>query len=178
MKITTRTVAFTAAALVTVGTLTACSTGADTATPTTPTTVTATPATPLAQSSAPEPTPPKVTYKEASERTLAKVVRDPDSHAGEGYIIYGEVFQFDSATGLNMLLANVANRNTTSYGYFDGEVAKLTGDEGDLEDLIEGDVFRAKVIVTQSYTYDRATGGTNTVPAFEVTSIKRVGHND
>lgn len=153
------------------------------ATPTAASTPTASASTPEGKPAPEEkPTPtatkrPKVTYKDVSERALAKIVRDPDSHAGESIVVYGEITQYDSATGLDSFRADVAHRNTTSYGFFDGENAVLTGDEADFEDLIEGDVFRAKVLVLGSLSYDTQIGGSTTVPQFMVTSISRIGNN-
>jgi hypothetical protein len=107
-----------------------------------------------------------------SERALAKIIRDPDSHTGEIIKIWGEVTQYDSATGLNQFRADVANKNTMSYSFFDGENAILMGTSEMFSDLIKDDLFTATVEVTMSYTYETAIGGTATVPVFTVLSIK------
>jgi len=127
----------------------------------------------------PEPTPePKpVTYETVSDREFAKIVRDPDGHIGEGYVIYGEVAQYDSATGLDALRAYVSNGPEGDSYILDGENAYLSGDSDTFEDLIEDDTFKAKVIVTGSYSYATQSGGGTTVPEFEVTSITRTGSN-
>lgn len=127
----------------------------------------------------PKPKPVVVNYEKVSERTLAKIIRDPDGHLADTITVYGEITQYDSATGLDTFRANIASHNTTSYGYFDGENALITGEEGDFEDFIDGDVFKAQVLVSGSYTYDTQIGGSTTVPLFLVTGkITRIGHND
>jgi hypothetical protein len=78
-----------------------------------------------------------------SKRQWAKVVKKPESYKGDKYIIYGQVTQFDSATGDDSFLADTAHRNTMSYGFFDGENTLLSGSAKQLDDLVEDDVFRA-----------------------------------
>jgi len=108
-----------------------------------------------------------------SERDLALVFKDPDSHEGEIFKVWGSVTQFDSATGTDSFLADTANRNTTSYGYFDGENSIFYGDESDFEELVEDDVFIATVKVAGSESYDTQIGGSTTVPKFDVLKITR-----
>jgi hypothetical protein len=91
--------------------------------------------------------------------------------------VHGEIRQFDSATGTDAFLADVAHKNTTSYGFFEGENTLLTGDESKLEDFVEGDVFKATVTVLGSMSYDTQIGGNTTVPLLQIDSIKRVGNN-
>ena len=107
-----------------------------------------------------------------TKREWAKVVKNPDNYIGERYIIYGQVTQFDSATGDDNFLADTAHRNTMSYGFFDGENTLLTGSKKQLDDLVEDDVFRATVTVLGSMDYDTQIGGNTTVPLLEVSSIK------
>ncbi len=47
---------------------------------------------------------------------LRKVVKDPDSYASNRYIVYGEISQFDAATGTDTFLADVAHKNTSPTG--------------------------------------------------------------
>jgi hypothetical protein len=108
-----------------------------------------------------------------SERDLALVFKDPDSHTGELFQVWGQVTQFDAATGADAFLASAAHRNTMSYGFFDGENALFQGSEEDLGDLVEDDVFTATVEVTGSLSYDTQIGGSTTVPQFKVLKIKR-----
>jgi hypothetical protein len=107
-----------------------------------------------------------------SKRQWAKIVKKPESYKGDKYIIYGEVTQFDSATGDDSFLADTAYRNTMSYGFFDGENTLLTGTAKQLDDLVEDDVFRASITVLGKIDYDTQIGGNTTVPLLEVNSIK------
>jgi hypothetical protein len=50
-----------------------------------------------------------------SKRQWAKIVKNPESYKGDKYIIYGQVTQFDSATGDDSFLAETAHRNTMSW---------------------------------------------------------------
>jgi len=125
-----------------------------------------------------KPKPKPVKAETVSKRQWAKVVKNPDKYVGKRYIIYGEVNQFDSATGDEAFLADTAYRNTISYGYFDGENAYLEGNADKLEDLVEDDVFKATVTVEGSFSYDTQIGGNTTVPKLKVDKIKVVGNND
>jgi hypothetical protein len=107
-----------------------------------------------------------------SKRQWAKIVKKPESYKGEKCIIYGQVTQFDSATGDDSFLADTAHRNTMSYDFFDGENTLLTGNAKQLDDLVEDDVFRASVTVLGKIDYDTQIGGNTTVPLLEVNSIK------
>src|SRR5215212_2857705 len=93
-------------------------------------------------------------------------------HLWSGHIIYGQVTEFDSATGDDNFLADTAHRNTMSYGFFDGQNTLLTGNAKQLEDLVEDDVFRASVTVLGKIDYDTQIGGNTTVPLLDVNSIK------
>jgi len=110
-----------------------------------------------------------------SKRQWAKIVKKPESYKGDRYIIYGQVTQFDSATGDDTFLADSAHRNTMSYGFFDGDNALLTGSTKQLDDLVEDDVFRASVTVLGKIDYDTQTGGNTTVPLLEINSLKVIG---
>ncbi len=116
--------------------------------------------------------------KTPSTRTWAKIVKNPDAYADKYYVIYGEITQFDAATGTDTFRANIATSNTTSYGYFDGENCILVGSEKRLSDFVTGDVFRATIRVDSAFSYDTQIGGSTTVPLLEVVKIKRIGHND
>ena len=100
------------------------------------------------------------------------MVKKPDAFIGKRFIIYGEVTQFDAATGEDAFLADTAHKNTTEYGYFDGENTMLTGDASDLSDVVENDVFKATVTVLGSHSYDTQIGGNTTVPTCESTQSR------
>ena len=110
----------------------------------------------------------------ATERQWAKVVKNPDAHIGERYIIYGQVTQLDSSTGTNTFRAETAHTVTTEYGFYQGADTMLTGDKADLSDLVEGDVFRATVTVIGSFDDDTNMAGNKTVPYLTVEKLKVV----
>lgn len=125
----------------------------------------------------PKPKPKPVVYEEISDRQFAKIVRNPDGHIGDTITIYGEVTQYDSATGLSSMLANTSNDPQGNNYYLYGENSYLSGDSSDLEELVEDDTFKAKVKVTGAFSYDTQAGGNTSVPEFEVVSITRTGSN-
>jgi len=120
---------------------------------------------------------PAVKARRATPRQWVQVVKNTDVYAGERFIVYGQVTQLDAATGDNSFMADTANRDTTDYGYFDGENTMLSGDSDLFDDLVEADVFRATVTVTGSYRYDTRAGGNTTVPELHVDSLAVTGHN-
>lgn len=116
---------------------------------------------------------PKV-YAELSDREYKKLLKDPDSFEGKTYVIWGEVFQFDAATGNDSFLANSGYKKMPlSYGYSQySDNSMYAGDEKVLANVLSGDLFSAKVTVIGSYSYDTQAGGATTVPSFYVDSIK------
>src|SRR5688572_27757516 len=61
--------------------------------------------TPPPTTAAPAVTAPAGPAREVSSRDWAKIARSADQHAGEHVVIYGEVTQFDAATGDSTLRA-------------------------------------------------------------------------
>jgi hypothetical protein len=125
------------------------------------------------QSEPKEPSKPVEAVK-VTERQWAKVVKNPDAHRGERYIIYGQVTQLDSATGPNTFRAETAHTVTTEYGFYQGADTVLTGNEEDLPELVEGDVFRATVTVIGSFDDDTDMAGNKSVPYLTVDKLKVV----
>lgn len=110
-----------------------------------------------------------------TEREFAKLAKDPDSYEGKYLVVYGEVTQFDSATGDDNFRANSgAQKDDLEFGftnYYYDTNALYNGDGGLLTDVVEGDVFKATVEVLGSYSYDTQIGGNTTVPQFRVVKI-------
>lgn len=137
---------------------------------------------PAATTTKPVPTktaaPKPVVYKKLTAREWAKIAKSPDSHAGEAYIVYGVVTQFDSATGDEQFRADVDGvKHTPSYGYVDYPTNTLmTNISGDVSDLVEDDLFTAKVVVVGAFSYDTQIGGETTVPQLSVISISVTGN--
>jgi hypothetical protein len=121
---------------------------------------------------------PKDVYATLSSRRFKLLVKDPDSYVGKTYVLYGEVTQFDAATGKDTFLANSGPaKKRISYGYTTySENSEFTSDEIMLSDLVQGDCFKAKVTVLGSISYDTQIGGRTTVPKFQVDSISVYGH--
>jgi len=142
-------------------------------------TATPTPALTLAPTPKPKPKPtpaptPKLTYATLTSRSWAKLVKSPDTYTGKGYVLWGCIFQFDAATGLDSFLAQASYRKE-SYWFSDGENTAFTGDASKLADFVEDDVVYMKVVSLGSYSYDTQAGGNTTVPQFRVVSISRKG---
>lgn len=140
--------------------------------PTAPTTATAAKAT-----TRPSAKPAKVTYAKLTERQWLRIAKNPDRYAGKGYVVYGQITQFDSATGDDTFRADVGGvRKYPSYGYVDYDTNTiLTGDADTLSDFVADDLFRAQVVVVGSYEYETTLGGSMTVPLLLIKSIKNLG---
>ncbi|MEV4833176.1 hypothetical protein AB0K05_01545 [Nonomuraea sp. NPDC049486] len=113
-------------------------------------------------------------YEVLSPRGFAKLVKNPDAYTGEKFIIYGEVTQFDAATGNDVFRANSGEKKLQpEYGFTSYDQNSLfAGSKDRLSDVVEGDVFQAYATVLGSYSYDTQIGGNTTVPSFRVDKIK------
>ncbi|MFC6017812.1 hypothetical protein ACFP2T_16545 [Plantactinospora solaniradicis] len=144
-------------------------------TPTTAPAATTPAATPTTTAPPPKTTPPKpapkVTYKPLTERQWKLVAKDPDKYIGKTYIVYGSVTQFDAATGTDTFRADVGHKNM-QYDFEYETNTLLTAPASKLENVVEGDEFRATVKVTGSHSYDTQIGGNTTVPMLAIASIK------
>lgn len=127
-----------------------------------------------------EPAPQKKSYATLSSRKFKLLTKDPDSYIGKTYVIYGEITQFDAATGTDTFRADTGPKKLRiSYGYVDyDQNSFLQGVESKLKKLVEGDCFKAKVTVLGSFSYDTQAGGNTTVPLFQVDSISVYGSTD
>lgn len=126
------------------------------------------------KAAAPAPTK-AVVYKKLTARSWALIAKDPNAHASEAITVYGVVTQFDSATGTDTFRADVDGvKHSAYYDYPTNTI--LTSDVGTLMDVVDGDIFTAKVLVLGSLSYDTSIGGSTTVPQLFVSSIKVIGH--
>ena len=103
------------------------------------------------------------------------IARDPDSAAGDRIIVYGQVTQFDAATGTENFRANVGGveeplEDGFTYADYDTNTV-LSGEASDLKAVVNGDTFRAEVTVVGSMDYDTQIGGSTTVPWLLVDKI-------
>ncbi len=118
-------------------------------------------------------------YRTLTAHGWAQIAKDPDAHAGETYIVYGEVTQFDAATGQSAFRADAGGvrQYPDDIGYVSYPTnTVLDGDAGTLSPVVENDLFTAKVEVTGSLSYDTQIGGSTTVPELQVDSITVTGH--
>ena len=113
-------------------------------------------------------------YAAISSRDWALVVKDPAAHAGEKYVIYSRVFQFDAATGTDSFLG-FAESAAQSSDYNYEQTVMFRGDPAILAPVVKDDIVRVYVAIKGAYTYDRATGGSNTVPEATVGIIQVIG---
>jgi len=112
-----------------------------------------------------------------SARDFALLVKDPDSHKGKVFRVFGEVNQFDAATGDKQFLASSgAAKSAIEYGFTEYDQNTLfTGSAQQLASIVEGDVFSAVVEVSGTESYDTQIGGNTTVPKFKVLAIEVYG---
>lgn len=115
-------------------------------------------------------------YTEIDARDYALLVKDPDAQVGKNFIVYGSIWQFDSASGkCSFLVATETTAMEDSWEY--STDAMVWGGDGEsdcalLDPIIEGDVVKMWVTNMGSYSYDTQIGGNNTVPEFEVKQIE------
>jgi len=116
-------------------------------------------------------------YKSVDSQGWLEIVKDPDSYSNQCYVIYGEVTQFDAATGTSGFRADVGGvEQTPQYGFVNYPTnTVLVGDAKTLKEVVEHDLFKAKVMVIGSYTYQTQLGGETTVPQLQVNSINVTG---
>lgn len=132
-------------------------------------------------SDTPQPEPPTCTsYTALDSQTWLEIVKDPGSYKDQCFTVYGEVTQFDSATGTNGFRANVGGvQLTPSYGFVNYPTnTVLVGDPTMLKDVVNQDLFTASVMVLGSYSYDTQIGGHTTVPQLQVDAITVTGTVD
>lgn len=115
--------------------------------------------------------------KAITARDWAKIAKDPGSHVGEAIVVYGEVTQFDSATGTSQFRANVDGvKHQVSYGFADYPTnTVLSGDASALGDLVQGDLFKAEAIVAGSLSYETTMGGNLSAPQLTVSKVTIIG---
>lgn len=115
---------------------------------------------------------------EISERDLALLVKDPDSHTGKTIILYARITQFDAATGVCAFRANISFKkmdNAWEYGansLFSGRDQASKCPE--LSSFVADDEVRITATSIGSISYDTQIGGRTTVPKFRVENISAV----
>jgi hypothetical protein len=123
----------------------------------------------------PEPVVTKVNKKfnKLTSRQWKKVAKAPNDYITKQYIVYGVVTQFDTSTSAEAFRANVDGVNKEyDYEYNTNTILDNNGVSKVLDDVVEGDEFRAKVIVNGEFTYESTMGAELAVPHLSVVSIK------
>lgn len=113
------------------------------------------------------------TYPALAQRQFAKVADNPEVHVGEPLVAYGEVTQFDAATGPTSLLARTGGSGEQA-GMDEERYARealFSGSAEQFGEIAEGDSFKAFVTVAGTGTYEAADGQEVTVPRFVVDGI-------
>lgn len=121
-------------------------------------------------------TPDLSTFVEVDDRTFALIAKDPDAHTGENIILYGNITQFDSATGrCAMLISTAGTQKEYSYEYDQNTMAR-SGDGMStcpvFDPLVEDDTIKIWATVDSSFSYDTQIGGNTTVPMIEVWQVE------
>lgn len=115
--------------------------------------------------------------KTLNSRSLQRIVKDPDGHIGETVVLFGNVTQFDSATGQCIFRANIGHANMRKWDY-DHNAMVVAGDWSttcpELDDVLQDDEVKITATVLRSHSYDTQIGGRTTVPLFEVSKIQRI----
>ncbi len=104
-------------------------------------------------------------------------MKDPDNFKDKYYVVYGEVYQFDAATGNSNFLANSGSqKDSMEYGFTEyAQNTSYVGDPALFSDVLEGDVFKATVRVLGTDSYDTQEGGHTIVPKLEAVTIEVYG---
>lgn len=121
---------------------------------------------------------PSTPARKITAREWQLIAKNPDAHIGDTVIVYGQVTQFDAATGTTAFRANADGvEHKPAYGYADYSTNTLfAGDAAVLRDIVEGDLFKAEAIVVGATSYDTQIGGATTAPQLSVTKIDIIGH--
>lgn len=113
-------------------------------------------------------------YRALSSRDWSLLAKTPESHIGEKVKVYGNVTQFDAATGVDTFRANTDGvRHTQSYEYDTNTL--VTAGAADLSNVVEHDLVTMYVEVTGSNSYETTLGGTTTIPTLKVHVIEVAG---
>lgn len=110
------------------------------------------------------------TYEAPTRAGLKAIVKSPDAHEGETYLIYGVVFQADPITGATAVLADIGHEWAADDNAYDTSIV-LAGTTVTMANIVEDARFVAEVRVAGAITYESSTG-TRTVPQLYVNSIE------
>ncbi|KNA92856.1 DUF2510 domain-containing protein [Gordonia sp. w5E2] len=115
----------------------------------------------------------KSTYQATDSRGWQLVAKNPDSHVGEKYVIYGHVTQADAAMGSSTIRADTDGAQVDYYEMNINTIAKAGA--ATFVDIVEDDLVTMWIVVKGSKTYDTTVGGSVTAPEVEVNIIETTG---
>ncbi|WHU45088.1 DUF2510 domain-containing protein [Gordonia sp. L191] len=119
----------------------------------------------------------RTNYMTVSSREWQIIAKNPDSHVGELYVVYGRVVQADSGTGQSTIRINTNGEQVEQYDY-DINTVVTEGDPGRFNEIVEDDLVQMWVEVDGSTTYDTTMGGSITAPSVTAHMIERYGTGD
>jgi hypothetical protein len=103
------------------------------------------------------------------------VQRDPDAHAGEKYLVYGCITQFDANTGAGTFRANTGGAQQKSCWTYSVNTIVNAGPGTDVSKVAEEDLVKMYIEVVKAYSYTTTAGGSTTVPLVQVNIIQTTG---
>ncbi|MDI9905621.1 hypothetical protein [Rhodococcus sp. IEGM 1406] len=109
------------------------------------------------------------TYEEISKRDFEVILKDLRAQDGRRIVLYGSIWHFDGAVGLDRFLAHVGT-STSSIG--NTESAHLVGDPAMLKPFVKGDDVKMFVVVDGEYSYTSKADVEITVPQFQIGIIE------
>lgn len=107
-------------------------------------------------------------YQQVSDRSWSLVERDPESHEGEEFVLYGRVTQADAITGSSIIRVDTSATQKSRAFYYDVNTMVNAGESGVFDDVVGDDLIKLLVTVDGSMSYETAIGGSTT--AVEVTA--------
>lgn len=117
----------------------------------------------------------KSTYTKLSSRAFAKVAKNPDNYIGKKYVLYGNVTQFDAATGTDTFRANLGSSPKSDWYEYDTNAIVDQGRDGLFDDVVQDDLITIYVEVSGSFSYDTQIGGNTIAPRFTANIVKVTG---
>lgn len=117
------------------------------------------------------------TFQEIDERTWALVAKNPASHIGEKYVVFGAVTQFDSATGPSSFRANTGATQQEYWYEYEVNTIVNADNAAAVADVVQDDLLKMYVKVEGAVTYNTTIGGSTTAPKVALKHYEIIGHD-
>ncbi len=101
------------------------------------------------------------TYSAISDRDWQLIEKDPDSHAGEKYVIYGYVTQADASTGTEAFRADTSGEWKEAWYDYDVNTIVIADPEI-VKTVVTDDLVTMCVQIVGALDYDTQIGGSTT----------------